>query len=151
MFAFHFELNFTDITELSKTLIDTIHKFSKEMKINTGNNRTRSREYHSVFSNERTSSVVVCEPTPVTMESSLREVGHMWQLRSGNFTASRSFLPRSTRLIVEGVVYVMDTKKYDMIVPLNLTVVASTIISIDLLILKFCFILIMPGKTFLVH
>ncbi|XP_016768132.1 uncharacterized protein LOC107964590 [Apis mellifera] len=66
----------------------------------------------SLRMNERTSSVVICEPTPVTMESSFREVGRMWQLHSGNFVVSRSFL-RSTRSFVDGVVVNEKKRKYD--------------------------------------
>lgn len=80
---------------------------------NTGNDRTRfSRTTQSLRMNERTSSVVICEPTPVTMESSFREVGRMWQLHSDNFVVSRSFL-RSTCSFVDGVVVNEKKRKYD--------------------------------------
>lgn len=79
---------------------------------NTGNDRTRfSRTTQSLRMNERTSSVVICEPTPVTMESSFREVGRMW-LHSDNFVVSRSFL-RSTCSFVDGVVVNEKKRKYD--------------------------------------
>lgn len=99
----------------------------KKTRNHTGKDRTLSSQVsQSIRLNERTSSVVVCEPTPVTMESSLREVGRMWHLRSGNFAVLRSFLLCSTRSFIDGVI--VNMKERNLTTKLHLTIQYNTML-----------------------